>query len=138
MPFLLFHSPAVDVARSGICGALHVADPPNDCFPLNCRSGICVLQSSTMTEINCRKSNRFTGTSRPTDYHVLHNEIGFSANDLHELVHFLSYVYQRSTTAVSVAVESGKEAQCFLKELHKNYDVWHVVGWQSPFANLVF
>ncbi|XP_024040771.1 protein argonaute 4A-like [Citrus clementina] len=69
---------------------------------LNCRSGICVLQSSTMTEINCRKSNRFTGTSRPTDYHVLHKEIGFSANDLHELVHFLSYVYQRSTTAVSV------------------------------------
>ncbi|KAK9218314.1 hypothetical protein WN943_006951 [Citrus x changshan-huyou] len=149
---------AVDVARSGICGALHVADPPNDCFPLNCRSGICVLQSSTMTEINCRKSNRFTlcnfkpmlwrminvcrlpselsrwgksqnpslhtrqGT-RPTDYHVLHNEIGFSANDLHELLHFLSYVYQRSTTAVSVAVQSGKEAQCFLKEQHKNYDV---------------
>lgn len=27
--------PAVDVARSGICGALHVADPPNDCFPLS-------------------------------------------------------------------------------------------------------
>ncbi|KAL9447958.1 hypothetical protein AB3S75_015436 [Citrus x aurantiifolia] len=55
-----------------------------------------------MTEINCRKSNRFTGTSRPTDYHVLHNEIGFLVNDLHGLVHFLSYVYQRSTTAVSV------------------------------------
>ncbi|KAK9214859.1 hypothetical protein WN944_006859 [Citrus x changshan-huyou] len=33
------------------------------------------------------------------------DEIGFSANDLHELVHFLSSVYKRSTTAVSVALE---------------------------------
>ncbi|XP_073106962.1 protein argonaute 4A-like [Elaeis guineensis] len=42
------------------------------------------------------------GTSRPTHYHILLNEIGFSADDLQELVHSLSYVYQRSTTAVSI------------------------------------
>ncbi|QCE01526.1 protein argonaute 4-like [Vigna unguiculata] len=42
------------------------------------------------------------GTSRPTHYHVLLDEIGFSADDLQELVHSLSYVYQRSTTAISV------------------------------------
>ncbi|KAK9282596.1 hypothetical protein L1049_010813 [Liquidambar formosana] len=42
------------------------------------------------------------GTSRPTHYHVLHDELGFSADDLQELVHSLSYVYQRSTTAISV------------------------------------
>ncbi|GAV84720.1 PAZ domain-containing protein/Piwi domain-containing protein/DUF1785 domain-containing protein [Cephalotus follicularis] len=42
------------------------------------------------------------GTTRPTHYHVLLDEIGFSADDLHELVHALSYVYQRSTTAISV------------------------------------
>ncbi|CAN4111345.1 unnamed protein product [Withania somnifera] len=42
------------------------------------------------------------GTSRPTHYHVLHDEIGFSADDMQELVHSLSYVYQRSTTAISV------------------------------------
>ncbi|XP_028802599.1 protein argonaute 4A-like [Neltuma alba] len=42
------------------------------------------------------------GTSRPTHYHVLHDEIGFSADDLQELVHSLCYVYQRSTTAISV------------------------------------
>ncbi|KAF1891789.1 hypothetical protein Lal_00031598 [Lupinus albus] len=42
------------------------------------------------------------GTTRPTHYHVLHDEIGFSADDLQELVHSLSYVYQRSTTAISV------------------------------------
>ncbi|KAI3723141.1 hypothetical protein L2E82_34527 [Cichorium intybus] len=42
------------------------------------------------------------GTTRPTHYHVLLDEIGFSADDLQELVHSLSYVYQRSTTAISV------------------------------------
>ncbi|CAN4108534.1 unnamed protein product [Withania somnifera] len=43
------------------------------------------------------------GTTRPTHYHVLHDEIGFSADDMQELVHSLSYVHQRSTTAISVA-----------------------------------
>lgn len=42
------------------------------------------------------------GTTRPTHYHVLYDELGFSADDLQELVHNLSYVYQRSTTAISV------------------------------------
>ncbi|TVU22610.1 hypothetical protein EJB05_32321, partial [Eragrostis curvula] len=42
------------------------------------------------------------GTTRPTHYHVLHDEIGFSPDDLQELVHSLSYVYQRSTSAISV------------------------------------
>ncbi|PKI40289.1 protein argonaute 4-like [Punica granatum] len=42
------------------------------------------------------------GTTRPTHYHILHDEVGFSADDLQELVHSLSYVYQRSTTAISV------------------------------------
>ncbi|KAL6196031.1 hypothetical protein ACLB2K_031648 [Fragaria x ananassa] len=42
------------------------------------------------------------GTTRPTYYHVLLDDVGFSADDLQELVHSLSYVYQRSTTAISV------------------------------------
>ncbi|XP_019155598.1 PREDICTED: protein argonaute 4-like [Ipomoea nil] len=42
------------------------------------------------------------GTTRPTHYHVLLDEVGFSADELQELVHNLSYVYQRSTTAISV------------------------------------
>ncbi|KAJ0045763.1 hypothetical protein Pint_05698 [Pistacia integerrima] len=42
------------------------------------------------------------GTTRPVHYHVLHDELGFSADELQELVHSLSYVYQRSTTAVSL------------------------------------
>ncbi|CAM0880911.1 unnamed protein product [Alopecurus aequalis] len=42
------------------------------------------------------------GTTRPTHYHILHDEIHFTADDLQDLVHSLSYVYQRSTTAISV------------------------------------
>ncbi|CAM8969562.1 hypothetical protein QQ045_003373 [Rhodiola kirilowii] len=42
------------------------------------------------------------GTTRPTHYQVLYDEIGFGTDDLQELVHSLSYVYQRSTTAISV------------------------------------
>ncbi|XP_022752833.1 protein argonaute 4-like isoform X3 [Durio zibethinus] len=42
------------------------------------------------------------GTTRPTHYHVLLDQIGVSADDLQELVHSLSYVYQKSTTAISV------------------------------------
>ncbi|GFP87837.1 protein argonaute 4a [Phtheirospermum japonicum] len=42
------------------------------------------------------------GTTRPTHYHVLFDEIGFSADEMQELVHSLSYVYQRSTTAISI------------------------------------
>ncbi|KAK1280079.1 Protein argonaute 4A [Acorus gramineus] len=44
------------------------------------------------------------GTSRPTHYHVLLNEIGFSADALQELVLALSHSYQRSTTAVSIGI----------------------------------
>ncbi|KGN47971.1 protein argonaute 16 isoform X1 [Cucumis sativus] len=43
------------------------------------------------------------GTSRPAHYHVLLDEIGFSPDDLQNFVHSLSYVYQRSTTALSIA-----------------------------------
>ncbi|CAA7061180.1 unnamed protein product [Microthlaspi erraticum] len=42
------------------------------------------------------------GTTRPVHYHVLYDEVGFSTDDLQELVHSLSYVFQRSTTAISV------------------------------------
>ncbi|KAL3335815.1 hypothetical protein AABB24_031842 [Solanum stoloniferum] len=42
------------------------------------------------------------GTTRPTHYHVLLDEVGFSPDELQELVHNLSYVYQRSTTAISI------------------------------------
>ncbi|KAL6850464.1 hypothetical protein ACP4OV_021091 [Aristida adscensionis] len=49
----------------------------------------------------CAHAGRI-GTTRPAHYHVLHDEIGFSPDDLQELVHSLSYVYQRSTSAISI------------------------------------
>ncbi|CAN4103690.1 unnamed protein product [Withania somnifera] len=42
------------------------------------------------------------GTIRPTHYHVLLDEIGFSIDVLQNLIHSLSYVYQRSTGATSI------------------------------------
>lgn len=42
------------------------------------------------------------GTTRPTHYHVLLDEIGFNPDEIQNLVHSLSYVCQRSTTAISV------------------------------------
>ncbi|KAG8496588.1 hypothetical protein CXB51_007756 [Gossypium anomalum] len=40
--------------------------------------------------------------TRQTHYHVLLDQARFSANDLQEFVHSLSYMYQRSTTAIFV------------------------------------
>ncbi|PPR83323.1 hypothetical protein GOBAR_AA37388 [Gossypium barbadense] len=40
------------------------------------------------------------GITRQTHYHVLLGQAGFSVDDLQEFVHSLSYMYQRSTTAI--------------------------------------
>ncbi|XP_057984527.1 protein argonaute 16-like [Hevea brasiliensis] len=45
---------------------------------------------------NCK----YSGTSRPAHYHILLDEIGFSPDELQNLIHALSYVNQRSTTAI--------------------------------------
>lgn len=42
------------------------------------------------------------GTSRPTHYHVLHDENGFTPDMLHELTYRLCYGYARCTRSVSV------------------------------------
>ncbi|KAK8963945.1 Protein argonaute 4A [Platanthera guangdongensis] len=42
------------------------------------------------------------GTSRPTHYHVLLDENKFTADQLQEFIHSLSYTYQRSTSAISI------------------------------------
>ncbi|XP_058088943.1 uncharacterized protein LOC131235676 [Magnolia sinica] len=52
--------------------------------------------------VHTNMSQQLQGTTRPTHYHVLLDEIGFSPDDLRELAHSLSYVYQRSTTAISI------------------------------------
>lgn len=42
------------------------------------------------------------GTSRPAHYHVLHDEIGFSADDIQLLTFRLCYTFQRATRSVSI------------------------------------
>jgi hypothetical protein len=42
------------------------------------------------------------GTSRPTHYHVLKDENGFSSDQLQELTYRLCYIYGRATRAVSI------------------------------------
>ncbi|KAE9463309.1 hypothetical protein C3L33_04791, partial [Rhododendron williamsianum] len=61
-----------------------------------------VSESQFNQVLNIELDQIIEGTTRPTHYHVLLDEVGFSADELQELVHSLSYVYQRSTTAISV------------------------------------
>jgi hypothetical protein len=42
------------------------------------------------------------GATRPTHYHVLFDEVGFSADDPYELVHSLFYAYQTSAIVIYV------------------------------------
>ncbi|KAF9649267.1 argonaute-like protein [Thelephora ganbajun] len=43
------------------------------------------------------------GTVRPTHYYVIHDEIGFKADQLQALTHAVSYMFARATKAVSLA-----------------------------------
>ncbi|TVT97533.1 hypothetical protein EJB05_57220, partial [Eragrostis curvula] len=52
-----------------------------------------VSESQFTQVINIELDQIIEGTSRPTHYHVLHDEIGFSADEMQEFVHSLSYVY---------------------------------------------
>ncbi|OAX43740.1 Piwi-domain-containing protein [Rhizopogon vinicolor AM-OR11-026] len=63
------------------------------------------------------------GTTRPTHYYVVHDEIGFKADNLQTLTNALSYMFARATKAVSlvspayyadVACERGR---CYLRKL---------------------
>ncbi|KAH7923516.1 Piwi-domain-containing protein [Leucogyrophana mollusca] len=63
------------------------------------------------------------GTTRPTHYYVVYDEIGFTADDLQVLTNSLSYMFGRATKAVSlvspayyadVACERGR---CYLRKL---------------------
>ncbi len=42
------------------------------------------------------------GTSRPTHYHVLHDQNQFSANELQDLTYKLCYLYCRANRSVSI------------------------------------
>lgn len=42
------------------------------------------------------------GTSKPTHYHVLYDEIGFSADDMQQLTYKLCHVYSRCSRVTSI------------------------------------
>ena len=42
------------------------------------------------------------GTTRPTHYYVVHDEIGFKADELQGLTNSVSYMFARATKAVSL------------------------------------
>jgi eukaryotic translation initiation factor 2C len=63
------------------------------------------------------------GTTRPTHYYVIHDEIGFSADQIQTLTNSVSYLFARATKAVSLvspayyadlACERGR---CYLHKL---------------------
>ena len=77
----------------------------------------------------CRLNIVFTahgglqGTTKPTHYFVVHDEIGFKADELQNLTNAVSYLFSRATKAVSLvspayyadlACERGR---CYLHKL---------------------
>ncbi|KAL2474238.1 Protein argonaute 6 [Abeliophyllum distichum] len=69
---------------------------------MNVLSGMLTQKGDDGCEVRPDLSLPHEGTSRPAHYHVLLDEIGFSPDDLQNLIHSLSYVNQRSTTASSI------------------------------------
>jgi eukaryotic translation initiation factor 2C len=67
------------------------------------------------------------GTTRPTHYYVVHDEIGFQADQLQGLTNAVSYMFARATKAVSLvspayyadlACERGR---CYLHKLLQGF-----------------
>lgn len=51
----------------------------------------------------CTAHGGLQGTTRPTHYYVVHDEIGFKADALQGLTNAVSYMFARATKAVSLA-----------------------------------
>ncbi|KAF9023414.1 argonaute-like protein [Hymenopellis radicata] len=66
------------------------------------------------------------GTTRPTHYYVVHDEIGFKADELQTLTHQISYLYARATKAVSLASPAYyadmacERGRCYIHKLLHN------------------
>ncbi|KAJ3715716.1 argonaute-like protein [Lentinula raphanica] len=63
------------------------------------------------------------GTARPTHYFVVHNEIGFKADELQNLTNAISYMFARATKAVSLAAPAYfadlacERGRCYIQKL---------------------
>ncbi|WMV38923.1 hypothetical protein MTR67_032308 [Solanum verrucosum] len=79
----LFQANAVDNVPPGTVVDTNIVHPRNNDFFMCAHAGM-------------------IGTTKPAHYHVLLDEIGFAPDVLQNLIHSLSYVYQRSTSATSI------------------------------------
>ncbi|KAJ7151373.1 argonaute-like protein [Mycena crocata] len=67
------------------------------------------------------------GTTRPTHYYVVHDEIGFTADLLQQLTNSVSYMFARATKAVSLASPAYyadlacERGRCYLHKLLQGY-----------------
>ena len=73
------------------------------------------------------------GTTRPTHYYVVRDEIGFSADELQRVTNDVSYLFARATKAVSLvspayyADLACYRGRCYLRSLLNGfYDNVHV------------
>lgn len=63
------------------------------------------------------------GTTKPTHYYVVHDDIGFKADDLQTLTNSVSYLFSRATKAVSLASPAYyadlacERGRCYLHKL---------------------
>lgn len=63
------------------------------------------------------------GTSRPTHYHVLADENGFSPDQLQALTNNLCYTYQRCTRSVSIGQHCGPWIVSERNNGHGRFDI---------------
>lgn len=71
----------------------------------NPRPGTCVDRGVTSIynfDFFLQAHGGLQGTTRPTHYFVVHDEIGFKADEIQELTHSVSYMFARATKAVSL------------------------------------
>ncbi|OQS06197.1 Argonaute2 (AGO2), partial [Thraustotheca clavata] len=84
----IFPANASDADRSGNCKAGTVVD-----------TGIC---HPTEHDFYLMSHSGLQGTSRPAHYHVLLDEIGFTADEIQTLTYRLCYTFARCTRSVSI------------------------------------
>ncbi|KAJ2553904.1 hypothetical protein EV175_002772 [Coemansia sp. RSA 1933] len=97
----------------------------------NCIPGTVVDRSVTLaplTDFYLFSHAAIQGTSRPTHYVVLHNDVGFTANELQLLTYSLCYTYAICTRSVSLvppvyyAHRVADRARCHLVEMGMEFE----------------
>ncbi|XP_057787133.1 protein argonaute 4A-like [Salvia miltiorrhiza] len=95
-------------------------------------SKVCDVQCTNF--YMCAHSARI-GTARPTHYHVVVDEIGFTSDDLQELIHSSSYMFQRCNRAISEAapVRYARLAAALMSQAIKPEEMVNTSqGYQLP------